>query len=190
MSAVEVRRFTRDEYERMIAAGIFGPEERVELLDGEILYVAPQKSPHATAVCLAQEALRIAFGGDFHVRGQLPVALDAYSEPEPDLTVVRGEPRDFRDHHPETAVLVVEVADSSLAHDRKRKGSLYARAGVRDYWIVNLVGGCLEVFRDPVRSSAARYGWEYAGARSFSPEESIAPLEAPESPVRVADLLP
>src|SRR5262245_20020766 len=136
MPAVEVRRFTRDEYERMIVAGIFGPEERVELLDGEILYVSPQESPHATGISLTLDALIRAFGDSFYVRCQLPLALDPHSEPEPDITVVRGRPRDFRDHHPETALLVVEVADSSLAHDRRRKGSLYARAGIEEYWIV------------------------------------------------------
>src|SRR5437867_1487161 len=190
MSAVELRRWTRDEYDRMIRAGIFAPEERVELIDGEILYVSPQDSPHAVAICLTPNALQRAFGAEFHVRVQLPLALDPHSEPEPDITVVQGTPRDYVDHHPEIPALLVEVADSSLAHDRARKGSLYARAGVADYWIVNLVDGCLEVYRDPVPSSEAWYGWEYASARRYRPEESVAPLAAPESPVKVADLLP
>jgi Uma2 family endonuclease len=190
MPAVDVRRWTRDEYDRMIDAGIFAPDERVELIDGEILYVAPQKSPHATGICLVLEALRSAFGTGFRVRPQLPLALDPCSEPVPDIAVVPGIARDYRDQHPETAVLIVEVADSSLAHDRSRKGSLYARACVADYWIVNLVDRCVEVYRDPGLSSEALYGWEYASVRRYRPEESVAPLAAPQSPVKVADLLP
>src|SRR5262245_14333663 len=101
-------------------AGVFQPGERVELIDGEILEMAPQKSRHAAAVTLVGDALRIAYGSGFHLRIQLPLALDPYSEPEPDVAVIVGSPRDYRDSHPTSAVLVVEVADTSLEHDRKR----------------------------------------------------------------------
>lgn len=190
MPAVEVRRWTREEYDRMIEAGIFAPGERVELIDGEILYVAPQDSPHATGISLALGALRAAFGPGFEVRPQLPVALDPHSEPEPDIAVVRGTARDYRAHHPEKPVLIVEVADTSLRHDRARKGSLYARARIEDYWIVNLVDRCLEVYREPVATPAARYASEYADVRRYGSGEAVAPLAAPSSPVEVDDLLP
>ena len=132
MKAIGLRRWSRNEYEAMIAAGLFAPGERVELIDGEILTVTPQGSLHATAVRLAEDALRVSFGPGFDVRAQLPLSCDAHSLPEPDLAVVSGQPRDFRDSHPITAVLIVEIADTTLEYDRQRKGRIYARAGIRD----------------------------------------------------------
>ncbi|MCI0636706.1 MAG: Uma2 family endonuclease, partial [Actinobacteria bacterium] len=143
------RRWTRDEYYRMAETGILRPDDRVELIDGEILTKSPQRSVDATAVLLSQEALHAAFGAGFDVRPQLPLALGEASEPEPDLAVVPGVPRDYRESHPTTALLVVEVAETSLAFDRGGKQALYARAGIPEYWIVDLVEGTLEVFRSP-----------------------------------------
>ena len=152
--------------------------------------MTPQKSPHAAAVTLVQEALRVVLGIGCHVRTQLPLALDPASEPEPDVAVVHGAPRDYRDAHPATALLLVEVADTTLAFDRGWKSSLYARAGVADYWIVNLVDRVLEVYRDRRPEPAARYGWTYATVRRFDSEEGIVPLAAPTARVAVRDLLP
>jgi Uma2 family endonuclease len=167
----------------MVAAGIFGPEDRVELLDGEIIEMSPEKSRHAAAVDLALEALRRAFGDGFVVRVQHPLALDDTSEPEPDLAVVPGRARDYADAHPRGAALVVEVADSSLDYDRTRKTAAYARAGIREYWIVNLVDRRLEVFRDP-RAAA------YESRLTFGAGDTLAPLAAAGSQVMVSDLLP
>jgi len=183
MKAIEMRRWTRDEYERMIATGLFAPDERVELIDGEILQVTPQGSFHATAIQLAGDALRVAFGPGFHVRTQMPLALDPISEPEPDVAVVPGSPRDYREAHPTAALLVVEIADATLVHDRQRKGSLYARAGIQEYWIVNLVDRCVEVYRDPLLG-------HYDSSRRYLPGDHITPLVAPESKISVADILP
>ena len=190
VSAVQTRRWTREEYERLIEAGIFHPEERVELIDGEILTMTPQKSPHATAVCLVADALRGAFGSGHHVRVQLPLALDPDSEPEPDVAVVAGAPRDYRDAHPATALLVVEVADTTLAFDRERKGSLYAGAGIAEYWIVNLSDQVLEVYREPAAAPSAQYGWSYRVAQRLSPSDVVSPLAAPHGRITVSDLLP
>jgi Uma2 family endonuclease len=129
---VQLRRWSRAEYDRMIDAGVLTTEDHVELIDGEIVTMTPQKSRHATAVWLAQIAIGRAFGEPFGVRTQLPLALDPGSEPEPDIAVVTGSPRDYSDEHPSTAVLIVEVADASLAFDRTVKASLYARAGIPD----------------------------------------------------------
>src|SRR4051812_33206342 len=141
IAAVEAHHWSREEYEQLAASGMFPLERRMELIDGVIYDMAAQNSLHATGYRLVQEALRPAFppGSGFEVRGQLPLDLGDDSAPEPDLAVVYGSIRDFRDHHPTTAVLVVEVADSSLLHDRKRKIPLYARAGIQEYWILNLV---------------------------------------------------
>lgn len=190
METVQVRRWTRDEYEKMLEAGVFSPDERVELIDGEILNMTPQKSAHATAIRLTEDALRTAFGAGHDVRTQLPLAIDPYSEPEPDVAVVSGRPRDYRLAHPTMALLIVEVADATLRHDRKRKGSLYARAGVPEYWIVNVLDRRLEVYRDPVLATKARYGWEYQTVRHYASEQEVTPLGATHARVAVEDLLP
>ncbi len=143
-TTVRVRRWTRDEYERLGDLGVLGPEERVELIDGVVYQMPPQHSRHATGVRLTEIALSKAFGEGFDVRAQLPLALGDYSEPEPDMAVVIGDARDFTDAHPATALLVVEVSETTLAFDRETKSSLYAAAGIPEYWIVNLVDRRLE----------------------------------------------
>ena len=148
-SLPRMRLWDRDEYERMIETGILGPGDRVELLEGEIVEMSPEKSRHATAVDLALECLRKAFGPGFTVRVQHPLSLGDRSEPQPDLAVVEGLPRDYADRHPGEAALVVEAADTSLEHDRARKARVYAQAGIPEYWIINLVEQRLEVHRDP-----------------------------------------
>jgi Uma2 family endonuclease len=190
MDAVQTRRWTRDEYERMVAAGIFAPDDRVELIDGEVIAMTPQGSAHATAVSLASEALRQAFGSGVVIRAQLPFAVSGESEPEPDIAVVAGSPRDFRDAHPGSALLIVEVADATLAYDRGTKASLYARAGVPDFWILNLVESALEVYRDRVVNSGARLGWHYRTTERLGPMDQISPLTRPSVSIRIADLLP
>jgi Uma2 family endonuclease len=190
VGAVEMGRWSREQFEKMIETGIFSPGTRAELIDGEIYGMTPQKRKHAAAIRAAEEALRAAFHAGFDVQVQLPLALDAASEPEPDLSVVSGSWRDYRDAHPSSAVLVVEVADTSLEYDRDRKGSLYARAGIADYWIVNLPAGRIEVNRDPVPSDKALYGWSYRTVAYSGPGQRLAPLAAPECAIAVDDLLP
>jgi len=173
----------------MVESGFFGPEDRVELLDGLLVVREPQGGLHAMTVGLVRAALERAFRGGYHVREEKPVALDDLSEPEPDVVVVRGRVRDYPSH-PSAPVLVVEVADSSLMLDRVRKGDLYARAGVADYWIVNLVDMVLEVYRDPVRTSSRRTGWTYASVRLLKRNATVTPLAAPRARIRVATMLP
>lgn len=187
---ITTRRFKRVEYERLAEMGIFQPGERLELIDGLLVVREPQNSPHATAVMLALHALQTAFGRGWHVRVQLPIALDDDSEPEPDAAVVPGEPRDYRAAHPSHPALVVEVADASLALDRRYKAHLYARARVIDYWIVNLVDRIVEVYREPIASESAPYGARYASVVLARPPEAITPLASPHARVAVADLLP
>ena len=113
---------TRVRYDRLIEAGIFGPEDLVELLDGLLVAREAQSARHATAVGLVHAALARGFGRAYHIREATPIALDGRSEPEPDVAVVPGRLRDYVAAHPSRPVLVVEVADSSLALDRLRKG--------------------------------------------------------------------
>jgi Uma2 family endonuclease len=187
--AVEIRRFTRVEYQQLIET-IFQPGERLELIDGLLILREPQYTPHATAIQLVQRTLQRAFGDSWSVRSQLPIALDDMSEPEPDAAVVPGDPRDYRDAHPERPVLIVEVAQSRLAFDRREKASLYARAGIADYWVVNLVDRVLEVYREPVAAPAAPYGFRYRSVTRLRPTTTVTPLAAPSAAIPVADLLP
>src|SRR5436190_16797854 len=147
---VRTRRWTRAEYDRLVEIGVFPPGDPVELLGGDLVVSEPQTSAHYTAIGLVDSALRAALGREWLIRSQGPLALDDESEPEPDVALVRGGWRDYSQEHPARPVLVVEVALSSLRLDREHKGSLYARAGLGDYWILNLVDRVLEVYREPV----------------------------------------
>jgi len=190
VGAIEIRRWSREEYEKMIETNIFPPGTRAELLDGEIFTMTPQKRRHAAAIRATEEALRTAFSSGFDVQVQLPLALEPSSEPEPDLSVVPGSWRDYADVHPSSAVLVVEIADTSLEHDRDCKGSLYAHAGIADYWIVNLTDRRLEVYRDPAQSRRTLSGWTYRTVQYYAPGQQISPLAAPDRRIAVVDLLP
>jgi Uma2 family endonuclease len=184
------RRWTRAEYERLIEVGVFGPGEPLELLGGELMVSEPQGSAHYTAIGLVEDALRAALGPGWLVRSQGPIALDDDSEPEPDVAVTPGTRRDYSLEHPSRPALIVEVAESSLALDREHKGGLYARAGVTDYWILNLVERVLEVYRQPVADPETRFGWRYSSTEVLVPGSSVALLAAPAARISVADLLP
>ena len=191
MPPVSTKRWTRLEYERLVELGAFQPGERLELVGGDLLVREPQHGPHATAVGLVEDALRAAFDAGWVVRVQMPVALDDESEPEPDVAVVLGNRRDYSRGHPNRPALLIEVAESSLAFDREHKGSLYARARVPDYWIVNLVDRVLEVYREPAPApEEAPYGWRYTIVRTIRPAELASPLAAPDARIAVTDLLP
>jgi Uma2 family endonuclease len=184
------RYWTRIEYERLVECGVFRPDEPIELVGGRLVVSEPQGSWHAVAVGLASEALRSALGSGWAVREEKPVALDDDSEPEPDLVVVSGTLRDYAMAHPTRPVLVVEVADTSLAWDRREKGSLYARAGIDDYWIVNLIDRVLEVYRNPLRDPSAPHGWRYGSTETVSPPSTVSPLGRPDAIIAIAALLP
>ena len=183
-------RMPRVRYDRLVKAGVLGPEDRIELLDGLLVAREPQGARHTTVVAFVRAALEKAFGRAYHVREEKPIALDERSEPEPDIVVVPGRPRDYLDAHPSRPVLIVEVADTSLALDRLRKGGLYARAGVTDYWVVNLIDEVLEVYREPVRARSGHGDWKYDSIHLLRRDAIVTPLAAPRARIRVATLLP
>lgn len=187
---VRTRRWSRSEYEHLIEAGIFHPGEPVELLGGDLIVSEPQGSAHCTAIILVTGVLRGVLDPGWLVRSQGPVALDPESEPEPDVSVVAGAARDYSLEHPARPVLVVEVSESSLAHDRHYKESLYARARLDEYWIVNLVDRVLEVSRRPVADAAAPFGWRYESIQMLAADSFVTPLVAPGARIPVRDLLP
>ena len=184
------RRWTRREYDRLIEQGFLHEDEPVELVGGQLMVAEPQGSEHAVGVSLGARALGRAFGSNWYVMVQLPIALDDESEPEPDIAVVPGDPRDYRDAHPSRPVLVVEVAESTLSFDRQDKGGLYARARLQEYWIVNLVDRVLEVYRVPALTPGVPFGWAYQQVQRLGLQASVSPVAASGSMVAVADLLP
>ena len=185
-----IRRWKRVEYDRLIDLGAFKPGEHLELLGGHLIVSEPQGTLHTTAVGLVHDALRLCFGAGWLIRCQMPIALDDESEPEPDVAVVPGTWTDYAVAHPALAALVVEIAETSLREDRRRKATLYARGAVADYWILNLVDRVLEVCRDPITAAMQRSGWRYREVTIVQPDASVAPLARPDHPIAVADLLP
>jgi Uma2 family endonuclease len=183
-------RWTRHQYDRLVDHGVLDEDDPIELLDGLLLVKEPPASPHRTSILLTSKALERAFGEGWFVQTQSPIALDDRSEPEPDVCVVRGAPRDYVEAHPRRPALIVEVAQSGLRLARGRKAAVYARARITDYWIVNLVDRVLEVHREPARPGPARRGWGYASIETLGAEAGIAPFAVPDAIVRVADLLP
>ena len=181
--AVQTGRWSRHRYDRAVAAGVFGADDRIELIAGEIVAMTPHGSRHATAIRLVNRALTRVFGEDCIVQCQLPLAIADDSEPEPDVAVVEGEIADYRDAHPSAALLVVEVADDSLRRDRTVKRRLYARCGIPEYWIVSLPDARLEVFRDPA-------GGDYRDVTVPRAGETTTPLARPAAAIAVGDLLP
>jgi Uma2 family endonuclease len=185
-----LHRWKRQQYERLIDHGILDEDDPIELLDGLLLVKDPQSSPHRTAVLLVAKALEEAFGEGWFVQTHSPITLDDRSVPEPDVCVIRGALRDYVAAHPTRPALVVEVAWSGLALARGRKAAAYARAGIADYWIVNLIDRVVEVCREPARPGPARPRWGYGAIRTLSADATITPLAGPAGPIRVADLLP
>jgi Uma2 family endonuclease len=184
-----LRRWKRSEYDRLVGLGVF-EDDPIELVGGQLVVAEPQSAYHASAIRTVDYALRAVLPAGWIVSIQSPVSLDDESEPEPDLVVVPGRPSDYRYVHPARPILVIEVAESSLAFDREHKASLYARAGIQDYWIVNLVDRVLEVYRDPGPDASAVYGWCYRLVTTLAPPAVAALLALTDTRVAVADLFP
>jgi Uma2 family endonuclease len=179
------KRWSGDEFDEASRRGIFDGQ-RLELINGELLERPPMNDPHAEAIQLVNFALVQVFPMLTHtVRIQCPMRL-GNSRPFPDLVLVTGGPRQVP-LHPTSALLVVEVSDSSLDYDRDDKAKLYAAHNLQEYWIVNINGRCVEVHRNPITDAS---GPHYADIRPYTETESLSPLAASQASIRVADLLP
>jgi Uma2 family endonuclease len=184
------------EFERFITLGIFAPDERLELIHGEIVEKVTQNPPHATALFKTAQTLLALFGHSHLVRQQMPLSFGATrgDRPEPDVAIVAGAPADYAVQHPRTALLVVEVSDTTLAYDRTVKAAVYAEAGIAEYWIVNLPDRLLEVHRQPARMTDEPFGHGYLSIMRYSEDASVTPLVSaggqPASTIHVVDLLP
>jgi Uma2 family endonuclease len=183
-------RLTVAEYQRLARAGILTPDDRVELIEGVVVEKPPRTAPHDGTVGAIHDLFHAVLPDGWEPRCRLSLEL-ADSQPEPDVTVVRGDGRKFMARHPTAADtgLVVEVADAGVLHDRRERARVYARAGVPVYWVVNLVDRRVEVYSDPSGPTAAP---AYATSRAYAPGDDV-PLTLPgASPAAVpaADLLP
>jgi len=176
--------FTVDEYYRMAEAGILGPEDRVELIDGEIIQMSPIGNRHVGCVNRATQLFVQAFTGRATVSVQHPLQLSNYTEPEPDVVLLKFR-ADFYTNKKvwaEDALLVVEVSDTTLRYDRNVKLPRYALARIPEVWIENLTSDELLIFRDPINGA-------YSTTLVLRRGDSVAPLAFPESVFKVDDLL-
>jgi len=181
---------TVDQYHEMYRVGILDEEDPVELLDGWLVTKMMKKPPHSEATELTRRALDCRMPAGWHVRSEQPLTL-ATSEPEPDVMLVRGGVRDYRDRHPRAneVALVVEVADASLERDRGLKQRIYAGAGIAAYWIVDLLGRRLETYSDPPGPAEQS---EFRPRREYGPGDFVPlAIEGRElGRIAVGDLLP
>lgn len=169
-------KFTAEQFQRMGEAGIFGAEDRIELIDGELIDMAPIGSAHGFAVSQLATALVRAVPAEVMVWTQSSTVLGLYSMPQPDLALLRPREESYARAHPRAhdLLLLVEVSDTTLAYDRGRKLALYARYAVAEVWILDVNGRRLEVFRDPAPDG-------YRARLAFAPGERVAPAALPEA---------
>lgn len=179
-----VHRFTAAEFQRMGQTGVFGEDSRLELIEGEVVEMAPIGPEHANRVARLNELLVLAFAGRAIVNPGNPLLLDPHSEPEPDFALLKPRPGGYAGRHPvpEDVLLIVEVADTSLLYDRQRKVPLYARHGIPEVWLVSLPEQTVTVYQSP---AAAGYQVE----RELRRGEALAPLAFADREFATADLL-
>lgn len=181
-------RWTLALFHRLGDLGVF-EGRRASLINGQLIEEGPMNPPHRIALELTDAVVRAAFGPGWRPCVQMPLVLGPGNAPQPDVAMVKGSPRDAL-VHPTTAELVIEIADSSLTYDTTTKAELYATAGIADYWVLDLDGRRLLVFRDPVPLPAGLGATAYRTHLTLGPADAVSPLALPTTTVRVADLLP
>ncbi|MEX1257787.1 MAG: Uma2 family endonuclease [Gemmatimonadota bacterium] len=184
-ATLTTRRFTVDEYDRMIEAGILHSGERVELIEGEIVRMAAIGSRHAACVTRLNHIFARELGDRLGVRVQLPVRLSDASEPEPDIAIVRARPDFYADAHPrpDDAFLIVEVSETTVSFDMGGKSALYAAAGIAEYWVVDILADTIFVHRNPA-------GRSYLGVERHGRGQILRPLAFPDLQMAVDAVLP
>ncbi|BAY38367.1 hypothetical protein NIES2111_27140 [Nostoc sp. NIES-2111] len=173
MNLIASKRFTVDEYHRLIELGFFTEDERVELITGEIFQMTSKGKPHAVCETRLERELYKLIGDMATLRGQQPITLSNYSEPEPDRVIVKNRDDDYFNSHPTVTdiLLLIEIADSSLKYDKEIKLPVYAEAGINDYWIFNLVDNHLECYSEPYQDLKGKFG--YRSTLVYLPNESV-----------------
>jgi len=179
-----------ERYERACKMGVFDGR-RVELVEGEINDLNAHSGKHMVGVGKTYDALRAAFPMKGYVMtNQGTLYTSERSRPEPDIAVFRGDWNDILAEGPMCPILVVEISLETLAYDQGDKASFYASLGVREYWVLNLRDGWLEVRRNPLPMASQRHGAGYASCEILNRAMSAGPLELPQVSIEVADLLP
>ncbi|MFH7029059.1 MAG: Uma2 family endonuclease [Heteroscytonema crispum UTEX LB 1556] len=161
MSLTTAKRFTIAEYDRLAELGFFGEDDRVELIQGEIIPMVSKGRPHSVCETRLERELYKLLGERATLRGQQPIIIPDYSQPEPDRVIARNREDDYLSNHPNPAdiLLLIEIADSSLKYDQEVKLPLYAEAGISDYWIFNLVNNYLESYSEPYQDLQGKFGY-------------------------------
>jgi Uma2 family endonuclease len=187
---ITAKRFTINEYHRLAELGFFKEDERFELIRGEIIPMVAKGKPHAVCETLLFRELIKLLVDRALVRGQQPIIIPYNSQPEPDLTIVRNVDDNYLSAHPSPAdiLLLIEIGDSSLKYDQEVKLSLYAEAGISDYWIFNLVDNYLESYSEPYQNLSDKFGYR----RKFIslPNESIILPSFPDLTLNLSKLFP
>ncbi|HBL12628.1 MAG TPA: hypothetical protein DD379_14735 [Cyanobacteria bacterium UBA11162] len=180
-----LRFWTVLEYHRMAEAGIFHPEERVELIDGQIIKMIAKGTAHTAAVRRTARILHSLLVNQAEVYTQDPIQLNDFSEPEPDIAVVRIDPLDYADHHPTPpeVYLIIEVSDSTFIYDCGTKAKAYAKSGITDYWVLDINERKLHVFREPTQDG-------YQSEVIFRGDAIVSPLKFPTLAIALQDILP
>jgi len=179
---------TAAEFYLLVETNVF-VEQRVELVDGEIVPVERTDNFHCIALDETARLLRIGLGETFWVRMQATLDLNEFSVVDPDIAVVPATAKQSR-VNPTTALLIVEVSETTLSYDRNRKASLYAAADIADYWIIDLVNMRLEVRRDPAPDATADFGASYTTLTTHTVTDTVSPLILPMLVIQVVDLFP
>jgi Uma2 family endonuclease len=175
-----LKRWTVTDYHRMIASGVLTPDDRVELLDGQVIEMVPQDPFHASIIDEGSDYLKVLFAGRAKVRAQLPIVLSGYSEPEPSIAVVRIDENRYRDRHPNPTdiFLLVEIADASLKYNRTYKAKLYAQADVPEYWIIDVHHYQIIVFRHPKDGT-------YQAEEVLTDTDPVTPIAFPDISIKL-----
>jgi Uma2 family endonuclease len=185
-SSIHLKYWTVQDYYRMSDLGILDPNERTELIDGQIIIMTAKGTPHVMTLRLLANVLENALGDkSVFVSTQDPIRLDNFSEPEPDLAIVKGTILDYGKHHPvpDDIYLVIEVADSTLKQDCQVKDKLYARSNIAEYWVVDIKNRQVHIFRDPTSAG-------YTSQLILTETHSISPLAFPEIVLSISSILP
>lgn len=181
------RHWTRDDYYKAADLGIFRPDEKLELIEGEVLVkVSPMGTKHAVSIYKATRELENITENQFIVRAQMPFVISEHTEPEPDICVAIFREDGYLEKHPEPSdiKLIIEVSDTTLQYDCVRKVVLYANANIPEYWIINLIDNRLEVRRNP------ETGFGYRSIATYNHNDLISPLFLPDTELLVSKLLP
>ncbi len=180
-----LRMWTTEEYHRMAETGILDEDERVELLEGKIIWMSAKGTAHSSAVGRTDRLLQKCLGNQAWISIQDPVTLNQHSEPEPDIAIVKIDPLDYADHHPTPGevYLIIEVADSSLKFDCETKGKAYAQGKIADYWVLDVLNRQLYVFREPSEEG-------YQTKAILDENSTISPLQFPNLQISILSMLP